>query len=256
VNSRNAQNYNKQYFIYCFMESEICFIPLGSTCYPKIYIRNTSEITQESLPFDFNLSLDISNIFYILKKLNEDKKYNMNFIKIESPIDDPDLNLSVIEESGTKIVHFFNLHDLKNTNITYPCDINNIKTEKINEVVELFNKRYERFINLLGEINYKNIVFIRLECQFVTNYDETNLDELTKLLFGLCNQNKNMYLIYINRNIPNNLCYNNNKNTCIMNGVTIFRYNIEPSPYDIDKKHDIINYPAMFQNVKNYIANV
>ena len=238
------------------METEVCFIPLGSTCYPKIYIRNANEILHESLPFDFNLSLDISSIFYILKKLNEDKKYNMNFIKIEHPIDDAELNLSVIEESGLKIVHFFNLNDLKNTDITYPCDSNNIKLEKINEVVELFNKRYERFINLLGEINYKNIVFIRLECQFVTNYDETNLDELTKLLFNLCNRDKNIYLIYINHNIPNNLCHNNNKNTLIMNGVTIFRYNIEPYPYDIDKKDDIINYSAMFQNVKNYIADL
>ena len=41
-----------------------------------------------------------------------------------------------------------------------------------------------------------------------------------------------------------------------MNGVTIFRYNIEPYPYDIDKKDDIINYSAMFQNVKNYIADL
>jgi len=233
------------------MEKEICFISLGSTCHPKVYIRNTNEITQESLPFDFNLSLDIPNIFYILKKLNENKKYNMNFIKIEQLLGEHDL--SVIEESGSKIVHFFKLNDLKNNNITYPCDINNIKQEKIDEVIELFNKRYERFINLLGEINYKNIVFIREECQFVNDYDDKNLDELTNLLSNLCNQNKNIYLIYINHHIPNNLCYTTNKTTTLMNGVTIFKYNIQPCPYNIDIKDDIINYPSMFQDVKNCI---
>jgi hypothetical protein len=238
------------------MERKICFVSLGSTCHPKVYIRNTNEITQESLPFDFNLSLDISNIFYILKKLNEDKKYNMNFTKIENKIDDGNSSLSIIEESGSKIVHFFNLNDLKNTDITYPCHINNIKPEKINEVTELFNKRYERFINLLCEINHKNIVFIREECQFVTNYDDKDVDELTKILFNLCNQDKNIYLIYTNHHIPNNLCYNNNKNTTIINGVTIFKYNIIPCPYDIDKKDNVINYPSMFQDVKNYIASL
>ena len=102
----------------------------------------------------------------------------MNFIKIEQLIGEHDL--SVIEESGSKIVHFFKLNDLKNNNITYPCDINNIKQEKIDEVIELFNKRYERFINLLGEINYKNILFI---CDGENDYCPSTILNNTDYLF-------------------------------------------------------------------------
>ena len=237
--------------------NETCFISLGFNCHPKVYIRNVNETTQESLPFDFNFSFSIDTIIYILKSLIEKKEYPMKFIEINEVIHNSE-DLRVIEESGTHIVHFFNLNDLKNNdNMTYPCDIENIKPDKIIEIKDLFDKRYNRFLDILQGEKYNNIVFIREEFynSSKNDFDEAKFEELTKLLFELCNINKKLHLIYLNHTIPEELCYNINKNVTTINSINIFKYNVNPNPYDITIETNKVNYTSMLQDVKNFIVD-
>ena len=235
------------------MTDEVCFISLGFNCHPKTYIRNSNELVQESLPFDFNFSFEPDNLIYILKNLHEKGEYSMNFTQINEIIAGGD-NLRVIEESGSHILHFFTLHDLIDSDTTYPCDITNIRPEKIEEVKDLFDKRYKRFLHLLGNDYFNNIVFIREEFVYKTDFCEKKIEELLNILCELTNPNKKLYFIHINHVFSNEICYNFTKVTSKINRVNIFKYNVNPDPYVLGIDSDCITYQSIFNDVKQFIS--
>ena len=183
----------------------IYYIPLGSFCYPKIIIRETTREFTESLPFDFNSSPHLSGITNILKELYDNKTYDIELNEILEIYNKDELCVS---EKNMYLVHFFKTHDLKEEIQTFPAKANElIKKDVIINVKSKFKKRFERLYNILNDTN--NILcFLRIE-----NYDNAGwkyeLKELTKILSLFKNPNK--YLIYSQNLIDDELHFNNSR---------------------------------------------
>jgi len=180
---------------------KIYYIVLGSFCYPKMIIRETNREYSESLPFDFNLSPNLTGITNILKILYETGTRDINLKEIIAIHND---ELSISEEN-MYLVHFFKLKDLKKDIDKFPSNIDIIKEEVINDVKAKFKKRFERLYNILNDKN--NIIcFLRIE-----NYDnygwKHELIEFTEILSKFKNPNK--YLIYSQNVIDDQLHFLN-----------------------------------------------
>jgi hypothetical protein len=191
---------------------KIIYIPLGSFCYPKMIIRETSRELQESLPFDFHSSPHMNGITNIMKELYEKNTYDLDLIEILNIHDSnekKEKELSV-KEKNLYILHFFKEYDLINniyTNNDFPMSIENINKDKIIEIKNLFKKRFNRLLDILNDKN--NIIcFLRIE-----NYDNCGwkyeLNELTKVLSLFHNPNK--FLIYSQKLIDDELHFNNSR---------------------------------------------
>jgi len=186
---------------------KIYYISLGSFCYPKIIIRETGRMYNESLPFDFNSSPCLPGITTILKELYYTGTYDIELKDIIEVYNGDELCVS---EKNMYLVHFFKLKDLcKNLdNVTMPINANEyIKNDVIIDIKNKFKKRFERLLNILNDKN--NILcFMRIE-----NYDnygwKYELEEFTKTLALFKNPNK--YLIYSQKLIDENLHFNNSK---------------------------------------------
>jgi hypothetical protein len=89
----------------------IYYISLGSFCYPKMIIRESSREYAESLPFDFNSSPHMHGITNILKELYEKKTYDIELKEILMKYNENELTVS--ERNDMYLVHFFKEHDLR-----------------------------------------------------------------------------------------------------------------------------------------------
>ena len=192
----------------------IYYIPLGSFCYPKMIIRETNREFKESLPFDFNSSPDLPNITNILKELYYNGKYEIQLKEILE-IYGTNNELSVSEQN-MYIVHFFKETDLIKKPEIFPCNAYEyINKDKINNVIEMFNKRFKRLLDILNNPDHI-ICFMRIE-----NYDnhewKEQLKEFTHILSLFKNPNK--YLIYTQKLIDDDIDF---KNTNVLN----YDYNI------------------------------
>jgi len=189
---------------------KIIYIPLGSFCYPKMIIRESSRELQESLPFDFHSSPHMDGITNILRELYEKNTYDLDLIEILNIHDSNEKKEKelTVKEKNLYILHFFKELDLINniyTDNDFPMSIENIKKEKINEIKELFKKRFKRLLNILNDEN-NLICFLRIE-----NYDNSGwkyeLKKLTEVLSLFKNPNK--FLIYSQKLIDEKLHFNN-----------------------------------------------
>ena len=187
----------------------IYYIPLGSFCYPKMILRETNREFKESLPFDFNSSPNLPNITNILKELYYNGSYEIQLKEILE-IYGTNNELS-ISEKNMYIVHFFKDSDLIKKPETFPCNAyEHINQDKINDVINTFNKRFKRLLDILN--NPEHIIcFMRIE-----NYDnngwEYELKEFTYILSLFKNPNK--YLIYTQKLINDSIDF---KNTNVLN---------------------------------------
>ena len=183
----------------------IYYISLGSFCYPKMIIRESSREYAESLPFDFNSSPHMHGITNILKELYEKKTYDIELKEILMKYNENELTVS--ERNNMYLVHFFKEHDLRENVETYPVNANMLKDSTVLDVKTKFKKRFERLYNILNDKN--NILcFMRIE-----NYDNPGwnyeLCQLTEILSKFENPNK--YLIYSQQLIDDTLHFNNSK---------------------------------------------
>jgi hypothetical protein len=230
----------------------IYYIPLGSFCYPKMIIRETDREFKESLPFDFNSSPNLQNITNILKELYYNGNYEIELKEIlEIYGDNNELSVS---ERNMYLVHFFKDTDLIKNPESFPCSAYEyINKDKINNVIDTFNKRFKRLLNILN--NPEHIIcFMRIE-----NYDNHNwnyeLKEFTQILSLFKNPNK--YLIYTQKLIDDEIDF---KNTNVLN----YNYDIpilfyKHYFYDMEmylKKHLFINILKSFENIIYNIKNV
>jgi hypothetical protein len=226
---------------------KLLYIPLGSFCHPKILIRETNRELLESLPFDFHSSQNLIGIVNILKELYETGNYELKFKNIINIHDNNSKKEKelIVSEENLFFVHFFketdlinhNTHNLYNINninhinnnnidnnnidinnnnnniiidrniINFPLNINNIKEEKMNEVKNIFKKRFERLYNILNDTN-NVLCFLRIE-----NYENHNwkyeVKELTNILLKFKNPNK--FLLYSQNQIDIDLHFNNSR---------------------------------------------
>jgi hypothetical protein len=191
----------------------IYYIPIGSFCYPKMIIRETNRKYSESLPFDFNSSPNLLGISFILKELYETNNYDMKLTEIickhQNNIENK-IELAVSDKNKMFLVHFFNIDDLdekyKNSN-SFPLNAELLNEKKVNMVKEKFKKRFKKLLDLInGENNI--ICFLRIE-----NYENIYWNEELKVLCEVLSlfKHPNKYLIYSQKNIDENLHFDNSR---------------------------------------------
>lgn len=224
---------------------KICYISLGSFCYPKMIIRETNREIAESLPFDFNSSPHLTGITDILKELYEKNTYDIELKEILEQYNGDELAVS---EKNMYLVHFFKATDLKEEVKTFPVSANLLKSDVVNDVKQKFKKRFERLLSILNDPN--NILcFMRIE-----NYDnfgwKHELIEFTKILSFFKNPNK--YLIYSQKLIDDNLHFDNSNVLNYDYHIPIYFYKYYF--YDIEminNKDLFINILKSFENILN-----
>jgi hypothetical protein len=224
---------------------KICYISLGSFCYPKMIIRETNREIAESLPFDFNSSPHLTGITDILKELYEKNTYDIELKEILEQYNGDELAVS---EKNMYLVHFFKATDLKEDVKTFPVSANLLKSDVVNDVKQKFKKRFERLLSILDDPN--NILcFMRIE-----NYDnfgwKHELIEFTKILSFFKNPNK--YLIYSQKLIDDNLHFDNSNVLNYDYHIPIYFYKYYF--YDIEminNKDLFINILKSFENILN-----
>jgi hypothetical protein len=221
----------------------IIYIPLGSFCYPKIIIRETNRELKESLPFDFHSSPHLNGITDILKELYYNKKYDLDMTEI---IDRHNKDELTIKEKNLYVVHFFKDNDLVKSIDTFPVPIDYLNKDKLIEVKNTFNKRFERLYNILNDTN--NILcFLRIENykNYGWNYE---LQELTKILALYKNPNK--FLIYSQELIDDKLHFNNSRTLNYEYSIPVFFF--KHYFYDLE----IINNKDLFLTILLTFENI
>lgn len=185
---------------------KIKFIPLGSFCHPKIFLRNQKLEVLESLPFDFHSSPNFYSIYHILRKLAHEKNVTHEFHEI---LYEHDFNHKKKKELVVKdnfdmfFLHFFNQNDLIKIPSNYPCNAKFINYSKIKNVQELFQKRYNRLYDIMN--NTEDIlIFLRIE-----NYENLSWNQDLKNCIEALNlfKNPNKYFIYSQIHIPKDMDY-------------------------------------------------
>ena len=225
---------------------KICYIPIGSFCYPKMIIRETNREISESLPFDFNSTPHLDSITNILKILKESSTYNMEFKEIieEHNTDE----LAVSELNNMYIVHFFKKCDLKNDILIYPVLANYLKDDIVENVKNKFKKRFERLYNILNDVN--NIIcFLRIE-----NYDNCGWKYELQNLVNVLNtfDNPNKYLIYAQKLIDDSLDYKITNNFNYDYGIPIIFNKHYYYDYEIiNNKNTFIELLEFYENIIN-----
>jgi len=202
----NKINLKYNFLIEIIIIMKIKFIPLGSFCHPKIFLRNEKIEILESLPFDFHSSPNFYSIYHILKKLSSEKNIIHEFKEI---LYEHDFNISKNTELAVQdnydmyFLHFFNINDLKSRPSNYPCSAEFLNYSKIKEVQDKFSKRYLFLYDILN--NTEDIlIFLRIE-NFSNpswNEDLKNCIEALQLF-----KNPNKYMIYSQINIDKELDY-------------------------------------------------
>ena len=179
---------------------KIFYISLVSFCHPKILLRTTNRLIQESLPFDFHSTPGTYTIYNILEELYQNKKYEVDFKDILYTHQFNSTNkyeLVVREKNDMFFLHFFDINDLKEIPPKYPVDCSFIDENKIKLIKYKFNKRFNRLYDLMNDPD-NILVFLRIE-----NYENPVWNEdLVKLTNAISLfQNKNKFLIYSQINI-------------------------------------------------------
>jgi len=191
--------------IYYIMK--IFYISLGSFCHPKILIRETNRLIQESLPFDFHSTPGTYTIYNILEELYKNKKYEVDFKEIlyTHQFNSTHKNeLAVREKNDIFFLHFFDENDLKKVPASYPVDCSYIDENKIKLIKFRFNKRFKKLYNLMNDPD-NILVFLRIENYANPVWDE----ELIKLTNAISLfQNNNKFLIYSQINIDESINFN------------------------------------------------
>jgi hypothetical protein len=186
--------------MYHYLIMKIFYISLGSFCHPKILLRETNRLIQESLPFDFHSTPGTYTIYNILEELYKNKKYDVDFKEIlyTHKFNNTNKNeLVVREKNDIFFLHFFDVEDLKEIPLKYPVDASYIDENKIKLIKYKFNKRFNRLYNLMNDPD-NVLVFLRIENYANPVWDE----ELVKLTNAISLfQNNNKFLIYSQTNI-------------------------------------------------------
>ena len=229
----------------------IIYISLGSFCHPKILIRETNRELKESLPFDFHSSPHLEGITNILKELYYNKQYELEMTEI---IDKHNNNELTIKEKNLYVVHYFKDSDLIKPIESYPVPINYINENKLLEVKNKFNKRFNRLYNILNDSN--NILcFLRIENY--KNYGwKYELQELTKILSLYKNPNK--FLIYSQELIDEELHFDKSRSLNYEYSIPVFFfkyyfYDVEM----INNKNLFITILSTFEDIMhNNIINL
>jgi hypothetical protein len=185
---------------------KIKFIPLGSFCHPKIFLRNQKIEILESLPFDFHSSNNFYSIYHILEKLANEKNVIHEFKEIlyeHSFNDKNEKELAVKDNFDMFFLHFFKKKDLNSIPCEYPCSCEHLNNSKVKEIQDLFSKRYTRLYDILN--NKEDIlIFLRIENYHnpCWNQDLKNCIDVLQLF-----KNPNKYMIYTQINISKDLDY-------------------------------------------------
>lgn len=235
----------------------IKYIPLGSFCHPKMFIRNNNLEISKSLPFDFHSSPNTYSIYNILNKLYKNKTYihEFNEIIFEHQYNNSQKKeLAVSDKEGLFFLHFFEKNDLINSTqeINYPIDANkNINQSKIKEIQDKFKKRYEYLYEIL---NNKDdiIVFLRIE-NYVNKYWEIELPDLVNSIKQF--NHPNVFLIYSQIEIKKNIDFDNCKKINYDYGLPIiFHKKLFDEKISIDKIHEQ-KFSKIISNIDNIINN-
>ncbi len=183
---------------------KIFYISLGSFCHPKILLRNTNRLIQESLPFDFHSTPGTYTIYNILEELHKNKKYEIDFKEIlytHQFNSTHKYELAVREKNDMFFLHFFDINDLKEIPPKYPADCSYINENKIKLIKDKFNKRFNKLYDLMNDPD-NILVFLRIENYANPVWNE----ELVKLTNAISLfQNNNKFLIYSQINIDESL---------------------------------------------------
>jgi len=189
---------------------KIFYISLGSFCHPKILIRETNRLIQESLPFDFHSTPGTYTIYNILEELYKNKKYDVDFKEIlyTHQFNETNKNeLAVREKNDMFFLHYFDENDLKEIPSTYPVDCSYIDENKIKVIKNKFSKRFNRLCNLMNDPD-NILVFLRIE-NYANPVWEEELIKLTNAISLF--QNNNKFLIYSQINIDESIDFNTTK---------------------------------------------
>lgn len=195
---------------YYLLIMKIIYISLGSFCHPKILIKETKRITQESLPFDFHSTPGTYTIYNILEELYKNKKYEVDFKEILYTHQFNETNkteLTVREKNDMFFLHYFDENDLKEIPSTYPVDSSYINENKITLIKNKFNKRFNRLYNLMNDPD-NILVFLRIE-NYVNPVWKEELIKLTNAISLY--QNNNKFLIYSQINMDESIDFNTTK---------------------------------------------
>ncbi len=234
----------KKIFTYCNTMS-ITFISLGFNCHPKMYLNTNNLSIDKSLPFDYNLTYKTQCISSILEKLQKEK-IKTKFTKI-CYIQEK-IEVAVNDENDIHYVHFFHTSDLiKNIN-QFPSDINGIKSEKLLEVSEKFDRRFNRLYEYLNNFN-GTLCLIRIVPKYIKEDYNEELKRLTSILKKFKTK---LYLIYLNEDIKDIDCYNNSKkiNTDYDIPCLLYNYELEDNYYSTQQN----NFANMINDFINYIT--
>ena len=227
---------------------ELLFISLGFNCHIKMYLRNKKMMIEESLPFENHISHDINSIINTLDELYENKKYSTEFKRIAFMNKDT-FGLAVIEKNDINFCHYFKKNDvIENTELIFPMDTKYIKNEKIEEVTNMINRRYLRLLDYVNTTE-PTLCLIRVDLP-KKEFDKNKLMRLTNILHKF--DNKKMYLIYINKNIEDELCYNNCNKINTEYSIPIFFFNKTLDDKYFATLHN--NFTDIINDFKNYIA--
>ena len=186
------------------------YISLGSFCHPKILLRETKRPILESLPFDFHSSPCTYSIYHILEKLYYQKIYTPQFKEIlythQFNATHKD-ELAVQDQEDIYFLHFFDINDLCKIPSSYPASIDHISAEKIKQVQNKFELRFQRLYQIMNDPE-NILIFLRIE-----NYEnpawKSDIEQLCKILDLYSNKNK--YIIYSQINIDDALDFNNTR---------------------------------------------
>jgi hypothetical protein len=228
------------------------FISLGCNCYIKMYLSNHKfdiiNIIEETMPFDYNMTYDLENINNILETLYKNKSYNTvfkNILYIQN-----DHEVVVNEQNNLQIIHYFHKNDLLTDVLDFPANINNINVDKLTEISNMFNRRFDRLYESLNNSN--DIICLIRTDYHDRKFDRNELYNLTNILSKF--NNKNLYLIYLNNQINDTDCYNNtnqiNNEFCIP--CFLYNYNLEEHYYKIKNN----NFGDIINGVNNYFTNL
>ena len=231
---------------------KIIYISLGSFCHPKIFIRETKREIQVSLPFDFNISIHTPGITNYLKQLLTTGDVEIEFDFIEKI----NLENEVIVQDKNKMdyYHFFKKEDLKIVPSLFPATIEHMKKEKLEEVKQLFRKRFKRLHDILQHVENTILCFLRIE-----NYDNLNweneLKDLTLILSLFKHPNK--YLIYTQNCIQEEKHFTNSRQLYYDYSIPImfFKYYFYDEIFFF-KKHIFLQCIQSFEMLLNDYSNI
>lgn len=233
---------------------DINYISLGSFCHPKMHLRKTKREILKSLPFDFHSTPNTYSIYSILNKLHKNKTFRHKFKDIIFEHEHNNNNkkeLAVIDEEDMYFLHFFDISDKISESKEYPINVdNNLNQDKIIEVNDKFQKRYEYLYNILNS-NKNILVFLRIE-----NYNnkvwEIDIKNLASSLKNFKHPNK--FLIYTQIEISDNLDFFNIQKINYDYDIPIIFHKIlldENISTDIEKEKLFENILKNFENIIN-----